>query len=313
MTPLEKLEKEIHGKGNPTHPFLHKNYSLNLGIPCQDFTDFIAERLRENDTFSITELIKKVCPVISTNELKEKIDKIINFPFEKYLVFCQPKGYRELKAMYIRWQIPYAGQHRKSFYLARALCCYKVYWLPSLNGSNHNLNLAENDSYIPFSKTNDTCLLMRKISIGARLHLLSALEWPSKNRQLPYQADFDLRALGIDVQDTTREILESGLFTYPNSVEPLLPSMLKLHLIRECETEGANYHKSWRKIDLAISLASTNPDRFQELIQEFVIAVPNDKYKDDLNDILFFSKALEQIFRLLDMRQEIDNENSFTR
>ncbi len=51
---LKSLEESIIGLGKDSqHPFRHKNYELNTCIPCSDFSDWIIERLEENDIWAI--------------------------------------------------------------------------------------------------------------------------------------------------------------------------------------------------------------------------------------------------------------------
>jgi hypothetical protein len=73
MDPLKILEKEVGGKGHPDYPFLHKNYSISSGIPCQDFTGFIIDRIKENDLDSIALLLEKIGPVYSSSFASSRI------------------------------------------------------------------------------------------------------------------------------------------------------------------------------------------------------------------------------------------------
>ena len=50
---LKDLEKSIVGFGKEGYPFRHKNYELNTCVPCTDFSNWIIDRLEENDIWAI--------------------------------------------------------------------------------------------------------------------------------------------------------------------------------------------------------------------------------------------------------------------
>ena len=50
---LKALEESIIGLGREDYPFRHKDYELNTCVPCTDFSNWIIDRLEENDIWAI--------------------------------------------------------------------------------------------------------------------------------------------------------------------------------------------------------------------------------------------------------------------
>lgn len=58
---LNALEKSIFGFGKDGYPFRHKDYELNTCVPCADFSNWIIDRLEENDIWAIKLLQWEIC------------------------------------------------------------------------------------------------------------------------------------------------------------------------------------------------------------------------------------------------------------
>lgn len=58
---LKILEESILGLGKEGYPFRHKDYELATCIPCSDFSNWIIDRLEENDIWAIKLLEWEIC------------------------------------------------------------------------------------------------------------------------------------------------------------------------------------------------------------------------------------------------------------
>lgn len=325
--PISELKEHIKGFGDPKHPFLHKKYSPSSRVPCIDFTGFIVERLRQTDIHSISTLMRGILetnPGLGTGPewIDEKIESVVNAPFDKYLSYAEGSALFELKAM---WILSEKGGGGREFWIAessklplmfsRALCCYHLNLLPSfielLQKSNAAIKKWGKDSdywkdcplfkpdvlRFPDLGENQCRHKILSLSISARLHLFQAIT--SGGGSLPKLTDFNLRSFGLHIPLTTKEILDSELLIPTDESAGLLGCFSKSDIISICEEKGIGFRKSWNKTKLLKALEENDPDFIQTTMREQNIVSINPEFKEDLLSIYAYSNKLENIYKML--------------
>jgi len=71
---------------------------------------------------------------------------------------------------------------------------------------------------------------------------------------LPSLTNYQIRSLGINVEKTSKELIDSGLVISSSSNEAIESAHSKQELMELCETNGATYRKSWNKEKLVDAL-----------------------------------------------------------
>lgn len=156
---LKLLEESIIGLGKDDYPFKHKDYELATCIPCADFSNWIIDRLRENDIWAIKLLeweIGKDAGLLvgssdtdSEGKMKPKelnpffwstcvnIDEQLSKDVSKYIK-CTPNVLKEIFCLLIRQNIsngvafgffynPHELSTNGAFYtFLDILCCNKI-------------------------------------------------------------------------------------------------------------------------------------------------------------------------------------------
>ena len=292
-SPISELQTQIKGKGHPQYPFLHKEYSPNSRIPCEDFTSFIIDRLRARDLHSISILMEKI---IEANPgfgpggkwISDEVMNVANVPLEKYLLFVDTDIYHHLKAM---WIITAKGGGGREFWLtnksplffALALSPYEMKLQHEIGELCKKANrfirkmrkdtpywidyplFKESELTIPSLPTGEGMAKVRRLSIGARLHLLYAVE--AGGGILPRLTDYQLRSFGLYVPDSSKEIIDSGLLLLSQDPCLLKNSMSRNEMLEACIKMGAVVKKSWNKDKLLQALCES-PDYLNSLMAE---------------------------------------------
>ena len=323
--PIKELLNRVKGKGHPQYPFLHKEYSPNSRIPCADFTSFIIERLSAGDVASISTLMKGIIeanPGLGTDSgwISERVEDVLRVPLERYLTFVDPVAYLQLRAM---WIIAEKGGGGREFWLttqaplffAQALSPFEMELKPAIEELRKRSNrfIREMRKDVPYwldcplfkaSELQPPPLPLgegvekvRRLSIGARLHLFSAVE--AGGGILPRLTGYDLRSFGIYIPDSSREIIESGLLTLSQDPELLKHSMPKTELLEACVKAGVAYKKSWNKDKLLQAMLTASPDYLERLIADSQVVALNPAYADCLQALFARAQQLEQVFKVL--------------
>jgi len=324
---ISQLKKQIKGVGHPDFPFLDKTYSPNSRVPCTDFSKFIVERLQQRDVHSIKVLmggIVEANPGLGCGPewIDEEIESVIKAPVEKYLSYTEEIAYSELKAM---WVIASKSGGKRQYWISdndkypllfsRALCCYLFKLKPAFNeliekANNCVKKWSEDSDYwkdyprfnadmidIPDIRESACRQKILALSIGARLHLLQAVS--NGGGSLPNSTDYKTRSFGLNILDTTKEILDSGLLIPSENPEDLLSTFSRKELLATCQEKGVDFRKSWNKDKLLEALVKEAPEFVNVTLKKREIVSINPEFKDDLISIYSYSNQLENIYKVL--------------
>lgn len=324
--PLQELLELIQGKGRPEYPFLTREYSPSSRVPCVDFTPFIIERLAAGDVRSISQLMREIIaanPGLGTKGewIEEEVEKVLCAPLEKYFHFADPDAYRQLRAMWIIVIRKGGGggvwldddqRFNPRLYLAQAFSSYEIEMHPEIEdlrikGNKYIRKMRKEWFDVPVIKASELtipplptgkCLdQVRGLSIGARLHLFFAVE--AGGGRLPHLAGFVPRDMGLYPQDSSREILESGLLIPCKAHNILKKSFEKSELLETCEQGGVTFMKSWNKDKLIQAVLSAPPKYIDQFISDSGLAVVNPDHADCLLALLTRARELEPVFKVL--------------
>lgn len=329
--PLQNLLKQIRGKGRPEYPFLTRKYSPSSRVPCADFTPFIIERLAAGDVRSICQLMREIIAAnpglgIPGEWIEEEVEKVLRAPLEKYFHFVDPDVYRQLRAMWIIISRNGGGggvwlgdnpRFNPRFYLAQAFSPYEMKLHPEIETLRIKGNkiirkmrkewfdvplIKASELIIPPLPAGEAVARMRQLSIGARLHLFSAVE--ARGGRLPRLAGFVSRDLGLYPPDSSMQIMESRLLIPCQAHELLAHELLKKsfeksELLEICEQARVTFNQSWNKDKLVRALLSSPPEYVTQLIADSCLTVVNPEQADCLLSLLARARQMEPVFKVL--------------
>ncbi|WP_449245511.1 hypothetical protein [Desulfobacca acetoxidans] len=323
--PLQDLLHQVQGKGRPEHPFLHRTYSPSSRVPCADFTPFIIERLLATDLRSIGQLMRGIIeanPGLGTDGgwIEEEVKKVLRVPLEKYLCLAVTEAYLQLRAMWIIASKEGGGRefwltNDFPLYFAQALSPYDLELQPAMEGLRKKANsfirkmrkdapywldfplLKASELTTPPLPPGEGVAQVRRLTIGARLHLFWAVE--ANGGRLSSLAGHIPRDLGLYTLDSTQEILASGLLLPSQDPALLKNSFLKTELLEACGQAGVTYKKSWNKEKLLQALLSAPPDFISHFIANAGLAAVNPEHADTLQALLARARQLEPVFKVL--------------
>src|SRR5207249_6307886 len=90
---------------------------------------------------------------------------------------------------------------------------------------------------------NELRSIILALSPAARLQLFYTVE--RGGGALLSLTNYQIRSLGTNIEDTSRELIDSGLVLSSSSKEAIESAYSKQELMELCETHGAPYRKSW--------------------------------------------------------------------
>lgn len=327
--PISELKKRVAGIGHPEFPFLHQTYSPSSRVPCTDFTGFIVKRLQQNDTKSIKVLMRGILEAnpglgFGPEWIDEEIESVINTPLEKYLSYKEENALLELKAMWIIASKSGGGREywisdkdKLTLLFSKALCAYHLELKPSINdliqkANNTIRKWSEDTDYWKDYPKFEAAMLdvpdpgesvcrqkILSLSIGARLHLFQAISYGEDGGSLPNSTDYVTRSFGLNIPETTREILDSRLLIPSEDINDLQSSFSRKSLLELCQEKNVDFKKSWNKQKLLTALEKGVPEFVGTTIKELKIVSINSEYKDDLLSIRSYLSSLENIYKLL--------------
>ncbi len=334
-TKLQQIKKDIRNIGNKDFPFLHQNYSVSSRIPCTDFTEWIIERLIENDTKAIKLLmfeIVKANPGLGTEGewIEKVVDSLLSIKWQKY-ISLEDNALNELIAICI---ILSKSGGQKEFWLLEeinllinALCVYSLEINPEafkklILKANNFINGMKKDatpSWMDF-ETYDTSILDKKShrlsnneisdflkskSVGSRLHFFDTLTYFSDfGRTVASLFDstvYNTRKFGLNISKTVNELIESPVFISPLKDEQILKLFEKTELIKIAETLNNEVKKSWNKKKLyeIITLDSSGKELLKENLNVKKAVVIDSSLNSKLDELLKFKYTVKKYFELL--------------
>ena len=322
--PMDILLSSIKNIGHPEYPILDRTYSPNSRVPCTDLVPFISQRIMEGDKNSIKILMRSVVEssfsFVGFNWIDESVEKILSIPFDKYLFFSSKHAIPELQALLIvaaksggsrEFQIIEENTIRL---ISQACIAYQPQWLPRLNSLTANVTswkekIGIDSPYwqeyerLDIKKIHDDSVgidLRKSITAltpAARLQLFYVIE--RGGGSLPELTNYPIRSLGINVDKTSKELLESELVLPSFSSEAIESTHTKQDLLNLCEFSGASYRKSWKKEKLVRALEEINPSALEEIAKNKNLVSPNFQTFRDLEKVVSMADNYTIGFKLL--------------
>ena len=327
--PVEKLLKKLIGKGHKIYPLLHPTYSFYSRIPYFGLTSFIKERLLENDDISINRVLEGLSffdgglieSLLSRkNDINEKYSKQIigqikEICFADYIKFDNDIATTELSVLWFVLEM-YGGERyywaitEPSMYLSVVLACYSLAITDNIiklvSKANQFLKECSEDdeeliNYPRYKKkilvnnelpSPEFIDIFNKFTIEARIHFYYALVRGDKT-DLNSCIFYKEKLIGIVPEETSKELLDSGLFEYEIKTVniPQETYFTKNELLEIMNTSNIPFKKSWTKSKLCntinefddkiLSKMLTNMPRTKQIITYEVCGY----YESDINKL----------------------------
>jgi len=331
---VDQFLSSIKGVGHPEYPILDSRYSPGSRVPCTDLVPFISGRIVEGDINSIKYVMRAVFEglqaILEANpgfglgtgrieEIDESVENILSIPFENYVSFSSACALPELKALFI---VAATGSGDREFMITKeiprlvswACIAHQPLWSTDLQSLAKKANswiskMAEDTPYwqeyekfdvreIP-NKSIETELRESIIALtpAARLQLFYAVE--RGGGSLPSLTNYQIRSLGINVEKTSQELLESGLVIPSFSSEAIESAHSKQELVELCESSGVSYRKSWKKEKLVGALAEKDLAVLEKIAKSKNLVSPNIQLYPGLKNVVRIADEHQVGFKLL--------------
>lgn len=116
---------------------------------------------------------------------------------------------------------------------------------------------------------------------------------------MPSLTNYQIRSLGINVQKTSKELIDSNLILPSDSKEAMESAHSKQELIELCENNGVTYRKSWNKEKLVSVLKENDLTLFSKIAKSKNLVSPNYERFPDLRNLLKIADEHQICFKLL--------------
>ena len=310
--------------GHPKYPVLDHRYSPSSRIPCTDLVPFISDRIIEGDEDSIKSLMRLVIEGnpglgIGADWIDESIDDILSIPFENYLSFSSGRAFSELKALFI--VASKDGGDRRFLitseiprFMAWACIAHQPSWTTDLSHLIGEANswISKMAKDTPYWKGYEEFTLgkiptrlidpniEKRIAVltpAARLQLFYAIQ--QNGGSLPDLTNYQIRNLGINVQSTSKELIDSGLMLSSFSTDAIESVFSKRELMEICDHHEISYAKSWRKTKILETINDTDSSVLEKISKTKHLVSPNYKLYPGLKDVVDIADKHQSGFKLL--------------
>lgn len=321
---MDSFLSSIKGVGHSEYPILDKQYSPGSRVPCTDLVPFISERIIERDIDSIKIMMRSVIeanPGLGTGPgwIDGSIDNVLSIPFKNYVSFSTTNAFHELKALFI---VAAKGGGDREFLITEqiprliswACVAHHPSWSTRVHALSNKANswinlMAEDIPYwqeygrfevreVPSVSIEDRLrAVILSLSPAARMQLFYTVE--RGNGSLPSLTNYQIRNLGINVGETSKELIDSGLVLLSSSKEAIKSAHSKQELVELCETNGASYRKSWNKEKLVDALQKIDSTILEKIAKHKSLVSPNYKRYPDLRNVVRIADEHQVGFKLL--------------
>jgi hypothetical protein len=278
------------GRGHKDFPCLSRTHNPSSCVPCTDFSPWLRERIRRDEVDGIGEYLWRVRRTNpdggGTAELAQQkyLDlavAILGAPLERHLDRGTEEGYLDLRVALVMLA---AHESLSGFimagesadFLAAVMAPHSfslVDWSELLERRNSFVfEMAREMDYwacwtplapdsigspIPPRDTAFQALLgvLSRLPLGTRAHAVDALRHiaadPCAPRSLGSLCRYETRRSGLDVADSSRLILDSGLVIPASDISAWLHGWTRRDLLTFLAKAGVRAPKSWSKERLA--------------------------------------------------------------
>ena len=278
------------GLGHPDFPCLSRAHNPSSCVPCVDFSPWLRERVRRGDVEGIGEYlwrVREANPGVGSSEedFRQRFQSLaaalMQAPLDRYLLDGTEEGYLELRVALI---LLAAHEGFSGFimtgeaadFLAAAVCPH-AFTLTGADGLVEARNefvskMASEMSYwstwpplvadalhpvVPPIEPEVEAVLGRlnPLSLGVRAHAADVLRHlvadPSTPRTLASLSRYETRKRGLDVAESTRLIMDTGLVVPATELKGWLAGWTRRDLLGFLAHCGVRPRNSWSKERLA--------------------------------------------------------------
>jgi hypothetical protein len=278
------------GRGHREYPCLSRNHNPSSCVPCLDFSPWIRERVRRGDVDALAEYLWRVrrasAEIHGTNEqvLRKYHDlarAVMATPLDRHLERGTEEGYLDLRVALIMLA---AHEFFSGFIMAGEAADYMAAVMAphsfSLVGISELIErrnsfvsqMGEEMEYwacwaplgpdalrspvAPLDSAFQSLLVtLARLPLGSRAHAVDALRHivadPTAPRSLASVCRYETQRWGLDVPDSSRLVLDSGLVIPARDMETWIMGWTRRHLLSFLTKCGIRAPKSWSKERLA--------------------------------------------------------------
>jgi hypothetical protein len=277
------------GQGNPDFPCLSRAHAPSSCVPCVDFSPWLRGRIKEGDVNAVGEYLWRVRqpnPGVgeSTEQFRERFRElagaILATPLTRYLEGGTEEAYLDLRVTLVLLAVhesfsgfimtgeapdfaaavmaPHALSIRGAEELIERRNAFVLemgqemsYWAnwPTFSPALRRLAPPEHGSLRVLLDA------LRELPLGTRAHAVDALRHlsadPQLPRTLPSLSRYETRKRGLDVNDSSRRIVESGLVVAASDLAAWLSGWTRRDLLGFLAQSGVSARNSWSKERLA--------------------------------------------------------------
>jgi hypothetical protein len=273
------------GQGNPDFPCLSRAHAPSSCVPCVDFSPWLRNRIQARDINAVGDYlwrVRQANPGVgeSTEQFRERFRElagaILDIPLTRYLEGGTEEAYLDLRVTLVLLAVhesfsgfimtgeapdfvaavmaPHALRIRGAEELIELRNAFVLqmgqemsYWAnwPTFSPALRRLAPPEHGSLRLLLNA------LRKLPLGTRAHAVDALRHlsadPQLPRTLPSLSRYETRKRGLDVSDSSRRIVESGLVVPASDLAAWLSGWTRRDLLGFLAQSGVNARNSWSK------------------------------------------------------------------
>jgi hypothetical protein len=296
-----------HGLGHPDFPCLSRAHNPSSCVPCTDFSPWLLERVRRGDVDAAGEYlwrVREANPGVGGSEedfrrrYRDLAASVLEAPLETQLQGGREEAYRDLRAALI---LLAAHEGFSGFimtgeaadFLAAAISPHSF----TLTGAERLIELRNNfvarmasemsywstwppltaeslHSIVPPQDRDVAAVLalLRPLPLGVRAHAADVLRHlvadPRTPRTLASLSRYETRKRGLDVTESTRLIMDTGLVVAATELQGWLSGWTRRDLLGFLAHCGVRPRNSWSKERLAEVAESECADMLRQRMGE---------------------------------------------
>ena len=278
------------GLGHPDYPCLSRAHNPSSCVPCVDFSPWVRERVRQGDAEAVGEYlwrIREPNPGVGSSEddfrrrYQSLAASLLEAPLERHLLDGSEQGYLDLRTALVLLAahegfsgfimtgeaadflaaavsphaFALAGADRlveqRNQFVARMAneMSYWSTWPPLVADALHPIVPPAD------SRLDDVLALLLPLPLGVRVHATDVLRHlvadPSVPRTLASLSRYETRKRGLDVAESTRLIMDTGLVVPATELKGWLSGWTRRDLLGFLAHCGVRPRNSWSKERLA--------------------------------------------------------------
>jgi hypothetical protein len=296
----------VAGRGRREFPCLSRDHNPSSCVPCLDFSPWLRERVRSEDIDGLAEYLWRVRRVSPGVDSPDQVHRryvdlaraVMAAPIDRHLALGSDDAYLDLRTALVM----VAAHEGFSGFIMAGEAAYFVSAVMAPYGfsltDGHDLLCLRNAfvaemsrgmdywalwtalgydalrSPVPPRDTRFQLLLaaLATLPLGSRAHAVDALRHlsadPGAPRSLASLCRHETIRHGVDVADSSRLILESGLVAPASDMATWLNGLTRRDLLGFLAQAGYRAPKSWNKERLAAAAITERADAVREKMAE---------------------------------------------